>query len=84
MLIMGDLIGDAGGLVLVIRTEDLPFIGSSHRFAGSDHGNVAISMFLVEAKPGRDPMNRNFFSELKWRNVCKVAVGERHASKSTR
>jgi TolB-like protein len=28
----------------------------------------------LEAKPHRDPMNRNFFAELKRRNVYKVAV----------
>ena len=51
--------------MLVIRTEDLPFIGSSHRFAGSDHGNVAISMFLVEAKPGRGaPLHCHEYDEI--------------------
>jgi mannose-6-phosphate isomerase-like protein (cupin superfamily) len=36
-----------------IRREDLPHIGSSYNFAGADQGDVAVSMFLVEAKLGR-------------------------------
>jgi quercetin dioxygenase-like cupin family protein len=36
----------------VVRKEDLPFIGISYNFVGTDQGDVAISMFLVEAPPG--------------------------------
>lgn len=36
-----------------IRKSDLPRIGSSYNFVGADQGDVAVSMFLVEAKPGR-------------------------------
>lgn len=36
-----------------IRKEDLPLIGSSYNFVGADQGDVAVSIFLVEAEPGR-------------------------------
>ncbi len=39
----------------VVRKEDLPFVGSSYEFVGAEQGDVAISMFIVEAKPGKGP-----------------------------
>jgi quercetin dioxygenase-like cupin family protein len=38
-----------------IRQEDLPFVGSSHQFVGAEHGDVNISVFLLNAMPGRGP-----------------------------
>ncbi|HEU4456730.1 MAG TPA: cupin domain-containing protein [Gemmatimonadales bacterium] len=38
-----------------VRQQDLPFLGSSHRFVGADHGDVGISVFLLSALPGRGP-----------------------------
>ena len=38
-----------------IRQQDLPFQGSSHHFVGAEHGDVAISAFLLSALPGRGP-----------------------------
>ncbi len=38
-----------------IRQQDLPFQGSSHRFEGTDHGDVGISVFLLSAAPGKGP-----------------------------
>ena len=38
-----------------IQTQDLPFHGISREFVGADHGNVAISAFLVDAPPGGGP-----------------------------
>lgn len=38
-----------------VRQEDLPFRGSSHNFVGADNGDVAISVFLLNAPPGRGP-----------------------------
>ena len=38
-----------------VRQEDLPFRGSSHHFVGDDNGNVGISVFLLNAAPGRGP-----------------------------
>ena len=37
------------------RQADLPFRGSSHHFVGAEHGDVAISAFLLSALPGRGP-----------------------------
>ena len=38
-----------------IRQRDLPFRGVSHEFVGAERGDVAISVFLVNAPPGRGP-----------------------------
>lgn len=49
----------------VIRKEKLPLIGSSYNFVGADQGDVAISMFLVEAKPGRGaPLHCHAYDEI--------------------
>jgi len=37
----------------IIRREELPLIGSSYNFVGADHADVSVSIFLVEAEPGR-------------------------------
>ena len=38
-----------------VRQEDLPLIGSSHNFVGADNGGVNISVFLLNALPGKGP-----------------------------
>ena len=38
-----------------VRQEDLPFVGMSHQFVGADQGDVAVSVYLVNAPPGRGP-----------------------------
>ena len=38
-----------------VRQQDLPFVGSSHQFVGADQGDVGISVFLLNAQPGRGP-----------------------------
>jgi mannose-6-phosphate isomerase-like protein (cupin superfamily) len=48
-----------------MRREELPFVGSSFQFAGADQGNVGVSFFLVEAKPGRGaPLHRHAYDEI--------------------
>jgi mannose-6-phosphate isomerase-like protein (cupin superfamily) len=48
-----------------VRKEDLPLIGISHNFVGADQGDVAISMFLVEAPPGRGaPLHTHDYDEI--------------------
>ena len=37
------------------RQDGLPFEGSSHHFVGADHGDVNVSVFLLNAAPGRGP-----------------------------
>ncbi len=49
----------------VVRKEDLPLIGSSYNFVGAEQGDVAISMFLVEAPPGRGaPLHVHDYDEI--------------------
>ena len=49
----------------VIRKEQLQLIGSSYNFVGADQGDVAISMFLVEAQPGRGaPLHCHEYDEI--------------------
>ncbi len=47
-----------------VRKEDLPFIGSSYNFVGADH-DTTVSVFLVEAKPGRGaPLHTHEYDEI--------------------
>lgn len=48
-----------------VRKEDLPLIGISYNFVGAEQGDVAISMFLVEAPPGRGaPLHVHEYDEI--------------------
>jgi len=38
-----------------VRREDLPYRGSSHNFVGVDQGNVSVSVFLFNGRPGSGP-----------------------------
>ncbi|MEO7965639.1 MAG: cupin domain-containing protein [Gemmatimonadaceae bacterium] len=38
-----------------VRQLHLPFVGSSHQFIGTENGDVNISVFLLNALPGRGP-----------------------------
>jgi quercetin dioxygenase-like cupin family protein len=38
-----------------VRPDDLPFKGSAHHFVGADNGDVNVSVFLLNALPGRGP-----------------------------
>ena len=38
-----------------VRQNDLPFVGSSHQFVGADNGGVDVSVFLLNALPGKGP-----------------------------
>ena len=49
----------------ILRKEDLPRIGSSYNFVGADQDNVSVSMFLVEAEPGRGaPLHLHEYDEI--------------------
>lgn len=37
----------------VVHQKELPFHGMSYEFVGADQGGVAVSVYLVEAPPGR-------------------------------
>jgi mannose-6-phosphate isomerase-like protein (cupin superfamily) len=48
-----------------IRKTDLPLIGSSYNFVGADHQNVGVSIFLLEAQPGRGaPLHMHEYDEV--------------------
>lgn len=48
-----------------LRKEDLPFVGSSYHFVGADQCDLAVSMFLVEAQPGRGaPLHIHEYDEI--------------------
>jgi mannose-6-phosphate isomerase-like protein (cupin superfamily) len=48
-----------------IRKTDLPLIGSSYNFVGADHLNVSVSIFLLEAQPGRGaPLHMHEYDEV--------------------
>jgi mannose-6-phosphate isomerase-like protein (cupin superfamily) len=48
-----------------IRKTDLPFLGSSYNFVGADHADVAVSIYLVEAEPGRGaPLHIHEYDEI--------------------
>ncbi len=48
-----------------VHKDDLPFVGSSYQFVGEDQGQVAVSMFLVEAQTGRGaPLHFHAYDEI--------------------
>ncbi len=50
-----------------IRQEELPFVGISHQFVGADNGGVNVSLFLVNAPPGRGPVpHRHPYDEVQF------------------
>jgi mannose-6-phosphate isomerase-like protein (cupin superfamily) len=58
---------------------DLPLIGSSYNFVGADQGDVAVSIYLVEAQPGRGaPLHLHAYDEiiLVQDGTSRLVVGE--------
>lgn len=50
-----------------VRKEHLPHVGSSHRFVGADNGDVAVSVFLFDGKPGAGPgPHRHPYDEIQF------------------
>lgn len=50
-----------------IRQDELPFQGSSHQFVGADNADVNISVFLLNALPGRGPgLHRHPYDEVQF------------------
>jgi mannose-6-phosphate isomerase-like protein (cupin superfamily) len=61
------------------RKADLPLIGSSYNFVGADHENVGISVYLLEAQPGRGaPLHQHEYDEVVLIQVghSRFVVGE--------
>jgi len=38
-----------------VHQENLPFVGSSHEFVGTEQRNTGVSGFLFHGKPGSGP-----------------------------
>jgi mannose-6-phosphate isomerase-like protein (cupin superfamily) len=58
-------INQFGGTMHAVRKTDLPLIGSSYNFVGADHENVAVSVYLLEAQPGRGaPLHMHEYDEI--------------------
>ena len=50
-----------------IRRDDLPLRGSSHNFVGADNGDVGVSVFLFNGKPGAGPgPHRHPYDEIQF------------------
>lgn len=63
----------------IVRKEELPLIGSSYNFVGAEQGDLDISLFLVEAQPGRGaPLHLHEYDEiiLVQDGVSRFVVGE--------
>lgn len=65
----------------VINRAELPYVGMSHEFVGEKYG-ASISMFLVNAPPGRGPaLHRHAYDEViivqEGRATCFVGEEER-------
>lgn len=49
------------------RQQDLPHVGSSHQFIGAEQGDVNISVFLLNALPGKGPRpHRHPYDEVQF------------------
>ena len=62
-----------------VRKEELPLVGSSYNFVGADQGDVAVSLFLVEAQPGRGaPLHYHDYDEiiLIQEGISRLVAGE--------
>jgi quercetin dioxygenase-like cupin family protein len=50
-----------------IRQEELPLRGSSLNFVGADNGDVGVSVFLFDGKPGSGPgPHRHPYDEIQF------------------
>jgi len=50
-----------------IRAQDLPHAGSSHQFVGTNQGDVGVSAFLFNGKPGSGPKaHRHPYDEIQF------------------
>ncbi len=50
-----------------VRQESLPFVGSSYQFVETDQGNIGVSVFLYQGKPGSGPgPHRHPYDEIQF------------------
>ena len=51
----------------VVAQKDLPFVGMSRQFVGAEHGQVGISVYIVESPPGRGTrLHRHPYDEVSF------------------
>ncbi len=51
-----------------VRQEELPFVGSSHEFVGTEQGDAGVSVFLFSGLPGKGPgPHRHPYDEFRWK-----------------
>lgn len=49
----------------VVNQSQLPFVGVSHEFVGTDHGGIGISFFVVIGEPSRGPrLHKHGYDEI--------------------
>ena len=68
----------------VVNQKQLPFVGMSHEFVGTEHGPVGISFFVVIGEPGRGPrLHKHDYDEVVYviegRSKWTVGNQEREA-----
>ena len=50
-----------------VRQEELPFVGSSQEFVGTDQGKVGVSVFLFSGQAGKGPgPHRHPYDEIQF------------------
>ena len=50
-----------------VRQENLPFVGSSYEFVGTEQGDTGVSVFLFYGQPGSGPgPHRHPYDELQF------------------
>jgi quercetin dioxygenase-like cupin family protein len=50
-----------------VKAQDLPLIGSSYNFVGAERGDVGVSVFLFNGKPGAGPgPHRHPYDEIQF------------------
>jgi len=50
-----------------VSQEELPFVGSSHEFVGTEQGDVGVSVFLFRGLPGKGPgPHRHPYDEIQF------------------
>jgi quercetin dioxygenase-like cupin family protein len=50
-----------------VRQEELPFVGSSHEFVGTEQGDVDVSVFLFSGLSGKGPgPHRHPYDEIQF------------------
>ncbi len=69
----------------VVNQSQLPFVGMSREFVGTDHGGVGISFFVVIGEPGRGTrLHKHDYDEIVYviegRSKWRVGDQEREAT----